>query len=86
MEKTAKSAAKRPLQKEKCKLRVQSTPEEIENFHRFMEKCADMGLCEVINFSDMFTNKGTSKYYRAYSDVYIKGEDDYEEGYRYCKF
>ena len=78
MEKTAKSAAKRPIQKEKCKLRVQSTPEEIENFHRFMGKCADMGLCEVINFSDMFANKGTSKYYRAYSDVVIKEEDDYE--------
>jgi hypothetical protein len=43
-----------------------------------METCAELGLCEIINFSDMFSNKGTSKYYRAYSDVIIRGEDDYE--------
>ena len=34
MEKTAKSAAMRETRKEICKLRVQSTPKEIENFHR----------------------------------------------------
>ncbi len=78
MEKTAKSAAMRETRKEICKLRVQSTPKEIENFHRFMDTCAEMGLCEIINFSEIFANKGTSKYYRAYSDVVIKGEDDYE--------
>lgn len=78
MEKTAKSAAMQETRKEICKLRVQSTPKEIENFHRFMEMCEGLGLCEVINFSDIFANKGTSKYYRAYSDVVIKGEDDYE--------
>lgn len=78
MEKTAKSAAMRETRKEICKLRVQSTPKEIENFHRFMKMCNELGLCEVINFSDMFSNKGTSKYYRAYSDVIIRGEDDHE--------
>ena len=78
MEKTAKSAAMRETRKEICKLRVQSTPKEIENFHRFMKMCDELGLCEVINFSDMFSNKGTSKYYRAYSDVIIRGEDDDE--------
>lgn len=50
MEKTAKSAAMRETRKEICKLRVQSTPKEIENFHRFMEMCEGLGLCEVINF------------------------------------
>ena len=54
MEKTAKSAAMRETRKEICKLRVQSTPKEIENFHRFMKMCDELGLCEVINFSDMF--------------------------------
>lgn len=78
MRETAKGAAMRETGKEICKLRVQSTPKEIENFKRFMKICDELGLCEVINFSDMFSNKGTSKYYRAYSDVIIRGEDDDE--------
>lgn len=53
------------------KVRVQSTPEEIDNFHKLLNLCEDMGLCNVMNFSSMFSNKGTSKYYRAYSDIKI---------------
>ncbi len=60
--------------KEIVKVRMQSTPAQIDNFHRFLEKCEEMGLCEVINFSDMFANKGTTRYFRAYSDVKIKEE------------
>lgn len=53
------------------KIRVQSTPEEICNFHKFLNLCEDMGLCQVMNFSNIFSNKGTSKYFRAYSDIKI---------------
>ena len=34
-----------------------------------------MRVCEVINFSSLFRNKGTNKYFRAYSDVKIKEAD-----------
>lgn len=59
------------------KLRMQSTPEEIDGFHRLLDICEDMGLCQVLNFSDLFRNKGTDKYMRAYSDVKltIRGEE-----------
>ena len=64
-------------EEEFVKVRVQSTPKEIDCFHRLLNKCEELGMCEVINFSDMFHNKGTNKYYRAYSDVVIKeGEDN----------
>lgn len=53
------------------KVRVQSTPEEISNFHKLLDKCEELGLVQVLNFSDIFSNKGTNKYYRAYSDVKI---------------
>lgn len=54
---------------EYVKVRVQSTPENIDGFHKLLDKCEELGLCQVMNFSDMFPNKGTNKYFRAYSDV-----------------
>ena len=61
-------------EKEVSKVRVQSTPTEIDNFHRFLEKCQELGLCEVLNFSATFPNKGTRRYYRAYCDIAVNGE------------
>ena len=78
MENTAISAAMRESSKEICKVRVQSTPEEISHFHELLDRCEELGLCNVINFSEMFANKGTSKYYRAYSDVIIRTEGENE--------
>ena len=57
------------------KVRVQSTPEEISNFEMMLNRCEELGLCEVVNFSGLFRNKGTNKYFRAYSDVKIKEAD-----------
>ena len=57
------------------KVRVQSTPEEISNFEMMLNRCEELGLCEVVNFSSLFRNKGTNKYFRAYSDVKIKEAD-----------
>lgn len=62
-------------QSEVVKVRMQSTPEQIDNFHKLLDRCEELGLCQVLNFSDVFSNKGTSKYYRAYSDVQITMED-----------
>lgn len=57
------------------KVRLQSTPEEISNFEKMLNRCEELGLCEVVNFSSLFRNKGTNKYFRAYSDVKIKEAD-----------
>lgn len=62
---------------EVVKVRVQSTPEEINCFKVFLDKCEELGMVEVVNFSRMFSNKGTTKYFRAYSDVILK-EGEYE--------
>ena len=78
MDKTAKGAATRGTEQEICKVRVQSTPEEISHFHELLDRCEELGLCNVINFSEMFANKGTRKYFRAYTDIEIRGEEDYE--------
>ncbi len=78
MDKTAIGAATRGTEQEICKVRVQSTPEEISHFHELLDKCEELGLCNVLNFSDMFANKGTAKYYRAYSDIEIRREDENE--------
>ena len=60
---------------EYIKVRVQSTPEEINGFHMFLDKCEELGLCQVMNFSEMFPNQGTRRYFRAYSDVKLNKED-----------
>ena len=78
MDKTAIGAATRGTEQEICKVRVQSTPEEISHFQELLDRCEELGLCNVINFSEMFANKGTSKYYRAYSDVIIRTEGENE--------
>lgn len=59
MDKTAKGAATRGSEQEICKVRVQSTPEEISHFHELLDRCEELGLCNVINFSEMFANKGS---------------------------
>ena len=61
--------------KEYVKVRVQSTPEEINGFYQLLSRCEELGMCQVMNFSDMFPNQGTNKYYRAYSDVKLNKED-----------
>lgn len=58
------------------KLRMQSTPEQIDGFHRLLQRCEELGMCEVMNFSQIYSNKGTNKYFRAYSDLKIKEMED----------
>lgn len=72
-----RSFAKKQEPKEIVKVRMQSTPEKIDSFRRMIEFCQEIGMCEVMNFSDLFSNKGTDKYFRAYTDIDIKeGEDN----------
>ena len=72
------SGADDRAREEIVKVRVQSTPEEISNFKKMLHKCEELGMCEVQNFSDLFRNKGTKRYFRAYSDVKIKEDTDNE--------
>lgn len=58
------------------KLRMQSTPEQIDGFHRLLKRCEELGMCEVMNFSQIYSNKGTNKYFRAYSDLKINEKEN----------
>ena len=73
MEETTKRVAISPSDDESeiVKVRIQSTPAEINNFKKLMERCQELGMCQIQNFSDIYSNKGTSKYFRAYSDILI---------------
>ena len=73
MNETTKSVAILPKtdEKEVVKVKVQSTPEEINNFKKLMERCEELGMCQVQNFSGIYSNKGTNKYCRAYSNIVI---------------
>ena len=73
---TAKSASRD--KDEVVKVRMQATPEDISNFQKMLERCEELGMCQVMNFSDLFRNKGTNKYFRAYSDVKVNKEESHE--------
>lgn len=60
------------------KVRMMSTPEKIDGFRRMMEFCQEIGMCEVISFSEMLTIQGSDKYLRAYSEVNVKEGVDNE--------
>ena len=68
---TAKRAVRKEPQSELVKVRMQGTEDGIDAFHKILQFAEDNGLCELQNFSDLFANKGTNKYLRAYSDVEI---------------
>lgn len=78
MEETTKRVAISPSDDESeiVKVRIQSTPAEINNFKKLMERCQELGMCQIQNFSDIYSNKGTSKYFRAYSDIVIRERED----------
>ena len=73
---TARGAS--PESDEVVKVRMQATPNEINNFQKMLERCEELGMCEMVNFSQMFSNKGTKKYFRAYSDVKVIKEESHE--------
>ena len=48
------------------KVRVMGTKNEITWFRKIMQRNSKM---EVTEFSDLYPNKGTKKFYRAYAEV-----------------
>ncbi len=51
------------------KVRLMGTQNDISRFERILRKTAEIELTE---FSDIYRNKGTNKYYRAYAEVEMK--------------
>lgn len=48
------------------KIRLQGTAKDIRWFRKFLQRQSGIRVLEV---SDMFTNKGTNRYYRSYAEV-----------------
>ena len=48
------------------KIRLMGTADDIEMFKKILLKIPEV---KVTEFSDLFQNKGTKKYYRAYSEI-----------------
>lgn len=79
MDNTAGRADWRNYEKEAksyVKVRVMSTPDQIDAFHKMLERCEELGLCNVMNFSNIFHNRDTERYFRAYSEIEIGGQQD----------
>lgn len=53
-------------EEEMLKIRLQGTPKDILWFKKILERDKRIHLIE---FSDMFSNKGTNKYFRVYAEV-----------------
>lgn len=72
---TAKRADWQDYEKEAneyVKVRVMSTPEKLDAFRKMLERCEELGMCNVMNFSGILHNRGTNKYFRAYSDIELE--------------
>ena len=54
------------------KIRLQGTLKDIQWFRRILEKHKELDVLEV---SDAYANKGTSKYFRVYVEVEEKGSN-----------
>lgn len=48
------------------KVRVQGTVEDIYWFRRFLEKHTEI---QVLEMSEIYSNKGTNRYFRSYAEV-----------------
>ncbi|MDD3142207.1 MAG: hypothetical protein PHX08_25030 [Lachnospiraceae bacterium] len=48
------------------KIRLQGTKEDIKWFKDFLEKHKSV---KVLQFSEIFANKGTNKYFRTYAEI-----------------
>ena len=78
LEEQQRSFATLQKSEEIVKVRMMSTPEKIDGFKRMMEYCQEIGLCEVLSVSEIFPNRDTEKYFRAFSEVVVKEGVDNE--------
>lgn len=58
------------------KIRLQGTIKDIEYFRHFLERSSDV---ELLDMSEPFSNKGTSKYFRVYGQIEIDNNNSYTE-------
>lgn len=57
---------------EMIKVRLQGTKEDMEWLEKQLSECPEVKITES---SEMFSNKGTSKYYRKYLEINRKNEE-----------
>lgn len=54
------------------KVRLHGTKEEIESAKTLYTRLEQEGLIEILTMSDLYADRGVSKYYRVYMDMEIK--------------
>ena len=62
------------------KIRLHGVPEEISKFTKLFKSLEDAGTINILQQSDAYADRGTSKYCRVYMDVSLKrGTDEKEQ-------
>ena len=62
------------------KIRLHGVPEEISKFTSLFKTLEDAGTVDILQQSEPYPDRGTSKYYRVYMDISIKrGIDEKEQ-------
>lgn len=56
------------------KIRLHGIPEEISKFTSLFKSLEDAGTIDILQQSEPYADRGTSKYYRVYIDVNLKEE------------
>lgn len=54
------------------KVRLHGTKEEIESAKALYTRLEQEGLIDILTMSDLYADRGVSKYYRLYMDINIK--------------
>ncbi len=62
------------------KIRLHGVPEEITKFTKLFKSLEDAGTIDILQKSEPYADRGTSKYCRVYMDISIKrGIDEKEQ-------
>lgn len=62
------------------KIRLHGIPEEISKFTRLFETLEESGTIDILQKSELYADRGTSKYFRVYMDVaFNRGSDEKEQ-------
>ncbi len=61
------------------KIRLHGIPEEISKFTSLFKTLEDAGTVDILQQSEPYLDRGTSKYYRVYMDVSLRGAYEKEQ-------
>lgn len=60
------------------KIRLHGVSEEISKFTKLFKALEESGVIEILQQSEPYADRGTSKYCRVYMDVNLKKDGNYE--------